>query len=106
MTDDPPRDPSDYEPTTHFMSKCKYRCDPSPSPSIAAAVIRDGEVVPLAGQAHQVVFEAERGPHTWRVVADVREGMEPPYPLVTIYAVDAHGPGRHDEVFEREAGRR
>lgn len=86
------RDPSDYTKTFHYRQQVKYRALPSPSDTVCAATIREGDLK-RAHYDHQVLFEYDYGIHTWRVVAELT--AEPPHPLVTIYAKDAHGRGEH-----------
>lgn len=102
------RDPSKYSPSTHFLQMCRQRDAPKPSTEIAAECIREGKLRPATdvkedAEDYQVVFEHERGATTWRVVAEARRRAyvepEATHSLITIYAVNAHGPGFHESAL-------
>lgn len=99
MTDAPPfdpdavsRDPADYRATQHFTQQVRYRQLPKPTAGLAAEAIREGDLT-AATYDHQAAFEHRVGPHTWRVVVDLTG--DAPHPLITIFAKDAHGRGKH-----------
>lgn len=87
-----PRDPSAYRQTQHFRQQIRYRQLPSPSVTLVCRAIETG-TLKRADRDHQVTFEVATGGYTWRVIADLRRG--PPHPLITVYAVNAHGDGEH-----------
>lgn len=94
------RDPSAYRQTDHFRQMCRYRQFPSPTPALAARAIREGDVRP-ANEPGQVCFRLDHGRHVWHVIAELREGEA--NPLVTIYAVNAHGDGEHGGIPRRRS---
>jgi hypothetical protein len=105
-----PRDVSEYEPTSHFLERLKYRTDPEPSKDIARQVIEEGRILCPHGK-DQVIFEAaieEDGvfpdEYDWRVVVAVNRDAfveeNERHRLLTIYALREHGE-LHPEVFDQ-----
>lgn len=104
------RDISEYEPSTHFMERLKYRKNPEPSKEIAQEVVEEGEVY-STHEPDRIFFEKKikGGGHwdsnvnIWRVLAAINEeafyNEDAYHTLLTIYAKKPHNVD-HKEVFE------
>lgn len=91
-----PRDPSCYAPSTHFLSRRKYRKNPSLKDWMLEDIIKEGQIHGTKVE-DRYRFEKEvwsEGKHRWNVVVAVRPiayfADEQYHKILTAYT-DAHG---------------
>lgn len=102
-TDEPEgfsREPEDYRPTEHFLTRFSHSHGPKAATRIAppitgdviSACIREGEVLPAAGRCWRL--ETEVAGHQWRLVVDIRPDES--NRVMTALVPGVHRPDDHD----------